>query len=202
MRDWKKITIWTISLAGIVLIVSVLALVIGEGSVNRRIVEGILFAAAGVIVAAIALILINNKGTRGSKRVESELIFPGTDIDRSIEIGPVYPVKKRLYLSCRGGYLDGKKFPIQGTVRIGRAADNEIRYPEDTPGISRRHAVLTLRDGRIVFTDSSSTISYLKKSSLGDNNAEQVPKEMPIELSTGDVFYLGSKENRFEIVEE
>ena len=204
MKDWKKFAIWTVSLASLVLIISALTLVIGEGSINRRIMEGILFAAAGVIVATVVIYLFNKKGkeNRGNGRSESELVYPGESMSRTIDMEPAYPVKKRMYLSCRGGYLDGKKFPVLGTVRIGRGPDNEIRYPKNTPGVSRKHATITLHDGRIAFTDVSSTVSYLKKSSLGDNNAEQVPKEIPIELSAGDVFFIGSKENRFELVEE
>lgn len=111
-----------------------------------------------------------------------------------------------LYLSCRGGYQDGREYPLKAEILIGRATDCDIRYPDDCPGISRHHAIVRcyeeLGSIRVELTDTSSTETYLKKGSIGENKANQIPKNTPIELRPGDVFYIGARENRFELVQK
>ncbi len=110
--------------------------------------------------------------------------------------------KKGLYLCCRGGYQDGREFPLRDSVRIGRAAGCGIRYPEKHPGISRIHVTVDKENGRIYLTDRSSTEVYLKKGSIGDSRAERIPKRARVEIFPGDVFYLAARENRFELVKK
>ena len=113
-------------------------------------------------------------------------------------------LSERLYLFCRGGYQDGKEYPLKAEVNIGRAKDSDIKYPDDWPGISRHHAVIKVFDNpdgmRVELTDLSSTDVYLKKGSIGESKANKIPKKKPIRLRPGDVFYLGTKENRFELI--
>jgi len=204
MKEWKKTAGILLAISGVGGIGALTCFTIGKESVSRVVAEAFLYAAIGAGLAAVILAALNGGGKKHERESSpnSELVFSEPNHTQPVGADPIFLIQKRLYLSCRGGYLNGKKIPVQGTVRIGRAPDNDVRYPENTAGISRRHATVMLRDGRIFFTDSSSTESYLKKSSIGDNTAELVPKEMPIELRPGDVFYLGSKENRFELVEE
>lgn len=112
--------------------------------------------------------------------------------------------RERLYLLCRGGYQDGKEYPLKAEVNIGRAKNSDIKYPDDWPGISRHHAVIKVFDDsdgmRVELTDLSSTEVYLKKGSIGENKANKIPKQKPVRLRPGDVFYLGTKENRFELI--
>ena len=101
---------------------------------------------------------------------------------------------RSLYLLCRGGYQDGKLFKIEKQTLIGRNPDCTIRYPDNTPGISRYHALLRMENGTLTLCDASSTGTILKR------YGGAIPKGKSIPVGVGDVFYLGSQQNRFEII--
>ena len=112
-------------------------------------------------------------------------------------------VKKResgptLFLSCRGGYMDGKEFPIGNedglVVTIGRDQSRTIKYPENYPAVSRRHAELWRENGELFLVDTSSNGTLLKRF------GKVIPKGEKIPVNLGDVFYLGEQKNRFEII--
>jgi pSer/pThr/pTyr-binding forkhead associated (FHA) protein len=72
------------------------------------------------------------------------------------------------------------RIPVRaGTMRIGRALDNEIVLADDK--VSRHHGQISARMGMLVFTDLGSTNgSYLNGSSITE-----------IALGPGDVLQLG-----------
>lgn len=101
---------------------------------------------------------------------------------------------KPLVLYCHGGYLNGRVYtiPPEG-ITIGREPDNSIRYPSQTPGISRHHIKLFWQHNRLMLVDlGSSNGTYL-------NQSGRIAVMQPVSLNAGDVFYLGEKLNRFEI---
>ena len=99
-----------------------------------------------------------------------------------------------LVLCCTGGYQDGRNYPIgEGPIKIGRTAECVIRYPDGTPGVSHLHAVLFWRNGVLMLQDTSSTDTYLKR--MG-----KLVKNQPVPVNVGDVFYVGERKNRFEIM--
>lgn len=190
------------------------------------IVTGVVCAAAGA--AAIAVILVRRDKDKRKKAAENrdksaldDLIGPdqvSTIPDSRPWNGPggVRRVSSDglfLFLCCRGGYQDGREYPLNPevgdsadvkVVTIGRASESSIKYPDNWPGVSRHHAVVKVyRDGgkrRVELTDVSSTGSFLKKGSRGENKANPLPRNIPVELEPGDVFYIGSPDNRFELV--
>ena len=99
-----------------------------------------------------------------------------------------------LVLKCHGGYLSGRLYPIPPEgITIGREPDNSIRYPGQTPGISRHHARLFWQNGQLMLLDvGSSNGTYL-------NQSGRIAPMHPVPLHPGDVFYLGEKRNAFEI---
>ncbi len=119
-----------------------------------------------------------------------------------------YPKGKHLYLECRGGYQDGRLFLISSEpITIGRDAGCTIRYPMDYPAVSRFHATLQYdnlfpADERgtmaieLTLCDNSSTGTLLKR--MG----KVIPKGEHVPVHVGDVFYIGERKNRFEIVEK
>ena len=113
---------------------------------------------------------------------------------------------KRLYLACRGGYQEGRLYPLDGTVTIGRSRDNDIQYPADYPGVSRHHVTVSLKTDaggrRVWLEDKSSMGTYLKKASIGETKAFKLQTDMPVELHIGDAFYLAERENKYELIEK
>ena len=87
---------------------------------------------------------------------------------------------------------EGKRFPIgSDAVLIGRDECCQLSYREGTPGISRKHCVLTWDDDQRVFIlmDLDSTYgTYL------EDGTKLVPRT-PYRLQPGARFYLAGKEN-------
>ncbi|MEY8391618.1 FHA domain-containing protein [Lachnospiraceae bacterium 45-W7] len=100
----------------------------------------------------------------------------------------------QLWLAARGGYMDGRVYAIaQSGITIGRDVSNVVNYPKDVAGVSRTHAKLFWENGRLKLMDCNSSYgTFLKgKGKLSPMN--------PVEVKTGDVFYIAEKNNRFEI---
>ena len=99
-----------------------------------------------------------------------------------------------LVLVCRGGYQDGRVYPItRNGVTIGRMMDNTIRYPENTPGVSRHHVKLYYDGGRLMLMDcGSSNGTFLQRTG-------RLSPMVPTAVRQGDIFYLGERINGFEI---
>lgn len=97
-------------------------------------------------------------------------------------------------LICHGGYLNGRVYPIgPDGITIGREPDNSIRYPAQTPGISRHHVRIFWQNGQLTLIDlGSSNGTYL-------NQMGRIGSMRPVPLKVGDYFYLAEKLNGFEI---
>ncbi len=89
----------------------------------------------------------------------------------------------------------GKRFSINGTVRIGRTPDrNDLVYPGNTQGVSGVHCVLTNKNGQVYIQDLGSTYgTYL-------GNGQRLAANQTVALQMGDRFYLGSEREMFAIV--
>ena len=203
-------------------------------SIFSKISTRLVFIASGVLCAVvgagvITVILVrqsrdkrNNDAEKREKSVLDDLNDPNmvsTLPDPRQWDGPAQVYRPSdsgllLFLCCRGGYQDGKEYPLNPeigdnsgvkVVTIGRALDSDIKYPDNWPGISRHHVIVKIYRGsgksRVELTDVSSTETYMKKGSRGENKANPLPKNTPVELEPGDVFYLASPDNRFELVE-
>lgn len=100
-----------------------------------------------------------------------------------------------LFLACSGGYMDGRVYPIQGpAMKIGRDVSCAIKYPSDYAGVSREHVTLRLENGTMTLYDTSSTGTFLKRIQ------GKIPNRQPVVVDVGDVFYVGERKNRYEIV--
>ena len=102
--------------------------------------------------------------------------------------------------------MDGRIYAIQGgTMKIGRDPSCAVRYPADTRAISREHAVLYWRGGELMLTDLSSNVTgtYLRRKGSGhDADVIKMVNGQPVKVDVGDVFYIGERCNRFEIVQK
>ncbi len=160
-------------------------------------------AAAAVCISAVFL-QQKRKRDRNAHARRKRPASGGADSRGPIQPDPTWlgDKKEELYLCCRGGYQDGREFPLRDGVRIGRSEECDIRYPEKHPGISRIHVTVEEENGRVYLTDQSSTEVFLKKGSIGDRRADRIPKKERVEIFPGDVFYLAARENRFELMKK
>ena len=92
------------------------------------------------------------------------------------------------------GAFAGRRFALEGTLRLGRLPDqNDLIFPADTTGVSGRHCVVRLTGGGAALTDLGSSFGTF----LGDGTRLQ--PNQPVELKVGDSFTLGSQKQRFTL---
>ena len=90
--------------------------------------------------------------------------------------------------------MDGRTYPINARITIGRGSDNMVAYPEDYAGISRHHAVIWEQDGKLYIRDLSSTGTYLART------RSKLPSQTTVSLQPGDVLYLAERKNMVKIL--
>lgn len=113
---------------------------------------------------------------------------------------PITPVMNsasssaELRIQGQSGTFAGRRFSINGQVRIGRdPAANDLVYPAGAPGISGRHCVITLSGGQVTVTDLGSSYGTFL-----DGGRKLAPNQ-PTPLRIGDRFCLGSEKESFVI---
>lgn len=160
--------------------------------------------AIGILIgAAVGLVVLRMKKKKAAPVPGSDSVVHGpNNKDDSTILEPVDDIPgndmpapaMQLVLKCHGGYLNGRIYPIpREGLSIGREADNHIRYPVKTPGVSRHHVKLFWQDGQLMLLDlDSSNGTYL-------NRNGRMPGMRPVVLNPGDCFYLGENKNGFEI---
>ena len=90
----------------------------------------------------------------------------------------------------------GKRFAINGTVRMGRNPDaNDFVYPANTQGISGKHCSLTYAEGKLYLKDEGSSYGTF----LG--NGQRLNGQQVVELKVGDKFYLATTNETFIITQ-
>lgn len=88
----------------------------------------------------------------------------------------------------------GQRFEItDDAVRLGRAADNDILFPKDGP-VSRHHAIIEHRDGRLTLSEmvSISADGSPKSPTFGTYINDQKVMQ-PVMLRSGDLIRLGKR---------
>lgn len=124
-------------------------------------------------------------GTIALKRNEmaSELvdIQPTAALSSGAAAGPA-----RWQLRCIRGTLEGKTYPLTGTLSIGRAPDNEIAFSESTKGVSAKHCEVQLSGGRVILRDLNSTYGTY----FGMESRAKLQPNMEYTVKNGDVFIL------------
>lgn len=115
-------------------------------------------------------------------------------VQRAVADGREKTADSGIRLQGTGGYFAGRRFAINGRIRIGRdPSRNDLVYPKESKGISGVHCELHIREGKVYLSDRGSTYgTYLR--------GKKVPAQQELELQTGDSFYLGSQQECFMIV--
>lgn len=143
----------------------------------------VLIAAAVVVVVVVVILLLSRKKRAGQPA--------------GMAYGPAVPAgggMEEWRLQCTSGAFAGRRFAINGQLRIGRDPNrNDLVYPGATQGISGAHCVLRLQGGTLWLEDLGS--SYGTFLSTG----QKLAQGQPVQLRKGDCFYLASQREMFQI---
>lgn len=163
--------------------------VAGSGVPKIMLIAGI---AAGVILILVVILLV----IKGKKK-KGQPSAPVTE-DHSVYQGQPKAAdsSERAVILVAGtvGPLSGRKFRVTKTTRIGRDSSKcAITMPVDTKGVSAVHCEVEPAGDGIFLRDLKSTYgTYLV-------NGTKVEPGENRRLNSGDSFYLGGEDNRFEV---
>lgn len=100
-----------------------------------------------------------------------------------------------LQLDCLSGPLKGQRYMIgAGGLMFGRDTDCHVRFPAETPGISRHHCCIRWQNGMPVLTDLSSKYGTF----LADGR--QLMPNNPVQIMSGTRFQLSNYGYLFQVV--
>ena len=88
--------------------------------------------------------------------------------------------------------IDSIRFPLEGNVMIGRSSEATLVYPDHASGISRRHCLLSVKNGELYLTDLGSSYGTFC-------NGIKLQANVPVRLYVGDEISLGESEECFRI---
>lgn len=119
---------------------------------------------------------------------ESKQIKADTNVN--LNIGNNYP--KIIGVT---GYFTSKEFKIGDVVTVGRdPRRTKITFPDKTKGVSAVHMEIRNVSGRIEIVDLGSTYGTFL------SNGNKLAQMVPYIVNKGDSFYLGDKENKFQVL--
>ncbi|MBE6756223.1 MAG: FHA domain-containing protein [Ruminococcaceae bacterium] len=158
------------------------------GTVNVGLIIGIV---AGVIVlaaVAVVIILLTSK-----KNKKSPVDNANTAADNRMD-NVVSPLTGKYYLIGVKGVFEGKKYSIDNKAVIGRNSERcNVVFPENHPGISAVHCEIVRSGSGLVIKDCGSSYGTF----IG--SGEKLTPNNPVVLRSGDMFWVGDKENVFEV---
>lgn len=117
-----------------------------------------------------------------------------------LQASPVMPAVSSamggsLQLVCLSGPLKGQRYMVgAGGLMFGRDNDCHVRFPAETPGISRHHCCIRWQNGIPVLTDLNSTYGTF----LADGR--QLMPNNPLQLMSGARFQLSNYGYLFQVV--
>lgn len=162
----------------------------GSSSAMTWVIVGV---AAAAVLVVLALVVVRKKAATAPAPAP---VSAGVPVGAAVTTAPAASAANAgdLRFQCVKGAFAGKRFSINGTVRIGRdPARNDLIYPENTHGISGVHCVLILNNGTLTLQDLGSTYGTFV------NGGQRLAANQPIELRVGDRFSLGSDREEFVI---
>lgn len=145
-------------------------------------------AAIFVILLVIIIILATKKKTPAAPVVVP--VAPAAPIAPT----SAAPAQHKYYLYGLSGPLSGRKFSIETVATIGRDGSRcNVTFPIEQPGVSGLHCEIKVNGGSLYLTDRGSSYgTFLSDGTKLDANT-------PVILTSGSKFWIGSKENLFEV---
>lgn len=168
-------------------------------------INGVFIAviAVAVVVAGVIVLLAVRKKTQ-KVVAQKELVVPVNNDMAILERQQGFPSNDPLYtpppadsgLRLQGirGAFAGRRFSINGQVRIGRdKGRNDLVYPEGSKGISGVHCVLVETGGQLYLKDLGSTYGTWMA------GGARLAANQAVALQMGDRFYLATEQEMFQI---
>lgn len=151
------------------------------GGISTGVIIGVA-AAAAAVVAAVVLAL------RKKKPASQTADTSGAQAVPAVGSGEAWR------LQCTSGAFAGRRFAINGQLRIGRdPARNDLVYPASAQGISGAHCVLRLQGGTLWLEDLGSSYGTFMA------DGRKLAPHQPLQLRKGESFYLASQRESFQI---
>jgi len=153
-----------------------------------------LLVVAGVVVLIIVLKGKKNKAVSGAFDGGAPMGGAGYPYDAGMGgVAPTAAVHKN-YLIGLSGHMAGQKFSIETRAIIGRDKTKcNVVYPVSQPGISGIHCEIKIEGGVMVLKDCGSSYGTFLY------NGTKLEPNVPVVLNSGDQFWIGTKENLFEV---
>jgi len=165
-----------------------------HGSINWFLVVGAVVLLA--IIALVVLLIVRKKNNGGDDN------YAGTNYTMPLDNGANRTMPKQAPAAGKasarviaiGGTLNGKRYSVSGTVKVGRDSSKcAIAFPVNTQGVSGIHCEVAF-DGAVCYVKDLNS-SYGTFTIDGKKLTPNVPQI----LQSGDKFYLASPENTFEV---
>lgn len=165
----------------------------GESSGDAGSLGGIPVLAAVIVLAALAVaLLLAQRRKKESRKTpprtaeEPAMAGAGSQSLQTADSG--------IRLQGTVGYFSGRRFAINGRIRIGRdPARNDLVYSSKSQGISGVHCEIHLSEGKLYLCDVGSTYGTFL-------NGRKIPARQMLPLRPGDSFSLGSPQEVFTII--
>lgn len=165
-----------------------------HGSINWFLVVGAVVLLA--IIALVVLLIVRKKNNGGDDN------YAGTNYTMPLDNGANRTMPKQAPAAGKasarviaiGGTLNGKRYSVTGTVKVGRDSSKcAIAFPVNTQGVSGIHCEVAF-DGAVCYVKDLNS-SYGTFTIDGKKLTPNVPQI----LQSGEKFYLASPENTFEV---
>jgi len=160
----------------------------------------IIIAASGaIVIAVLAVVIVLAARKKPAARVPSPSPVPAP-VPRTAPIpvpamaGSFGSSGQTAQLVCTRGHFSGAKFPINGSITVGRNPNQcQIVFPQNTQGISSLHCEIRQTPSGIMLTDMGSSYGTF----LADGN--RIPANQGSLIKPGDSFYLANRNNEFMV---
>ena len=165
-----------------------------HGSINWFLVAG--GAVLVLIIALVIVLIVRKKNNNGDDN------YAGTNYTMPLDNGANRTMPKQAPVAGKasarviaiGGTLNGKRYSVTGTVKVGRDSSQcAIAFPVNTQGVSGIHCEVAF-DGAVCYVKDLNS-SYGTFTIDGKKLTPNVPQI----LQSGEKFYLASPENTFEV---
>lgn len=175
-------------------------------AVNLAVIIGVA-AALLVVVVVVVLLVVNSKkknpgsaarDDKGTTNIGGNASMTNAGGNVISPTGPAHATggaqDSGLRFQGTAGVFAGKRYAINGVVRIGRdPSQNDVVFPANTSGISRVHCAILIQNGQVFLKDLGSTHGTF----LG--NGQRLAANQAVPVKIGDRFYLGSEKQAFVI---